>query len=115
MACAIAKNNGRAVARVGEIAESPDYSWKMKRRARDRGEAISYYEKGAALGNREAAAGFLRIALDPNYCSFCEDQGDLKFDRTKREAAGLLDKESGALSKLGRASDRESVCRDGYT
>src|SRR3546814_16716755 len=93
-ALAMAQNNGLAFARVGEIAESPDYSWKMKRRSRDRGEAISYYEKGAALGNREAAAGFLRIALDPNYCSFCEDQGDLKFDRTK----------------IGRASCRERVC-----
>src|SRR3546814_15782508 len=84
-ALAMAQNNGLAFARVGEIVESPDYSWKMNRRSRDRGEAISYYEKGAALGNREAAAGFLRMALDPNYCSFCEDQDDLNFDRTRQE------------------------------
>src|SRR3546814_5453237 len=74
-------------------------------------EAISYYEKGAALGNREAAAGFLRIALDPNYCSFCEDQGDLKFDRTKREAAGLLDKESGELSMAYRMEKTEVLAK----
>lgn len=110
-ALAMAQNNGLAFARVGEIAESPDYSWKMKRRSRDRGEAISYYEKGAALGNREAAAGFLRIALDPNYCSFCEDQGELKFDRTKREAAGLLDKESGELSIAYRTEKTEVLAK----
>lgn len=94
---AMEQNEGLAFARVGEIAELPDDSWKMFR-ARDRGEALSYYEKGAALRNREAVVGYLRIALDPNYCSFCEDKGELKFDFPKLKAAGLFDKGPGEVS-----------------
>lgn len=97
-ALAMAQNNGLAFARVGEIAESLDYSWKMKRGSRDRSEALSYYEKGAALGNREAVAGYLRIALDPDFCSFCEDKGELKYDFEKLKASKLFDKGPGEHS-----------------
>lgn len=107
---AMEQNEGLAFARVGEIAESPDDSWKMFR-ARDRGEALSYYEKGAALGNRDAVAGYLRIALDPHYCSFCEDQGELKYDFEKLKATALFDKGPGEHSIAYRTEKTEALTR----
>lgn len=107
---AMEQDNGLAFARVGAIAESPDHSWKMFR-ARDRGEALSYYEKGAALRDREAVAGYLRIALDPNYCSFCEDQGELKFDFEKLKPAGLFDKGPGETSIAYRTEKTEVLTK----
>ncbi|MDZ3830798.1 MAG: tetratricopeptide repeat protein [Sphingopyxis sp.] len=107
---AMAQNNGLAFARLGEIAELPNLSWKMKR-SRNRSEAIAHYEKGAALGNREAIAGLLRIAIDPSYCSVCEDKGELKFDYKKLVAAGLGDQDRGAQSLAYRKEKSEVLAR----
>lgn len=89
-AMAMAQNHGPAFAKVGSLAESPDESYTLKGGARDLGEAIGYYEKGAELGDRDAIAGYVRIALNPNFCSFCEDKASLTFDRDKMLASGIL-------------------------
>ncbi|WP_086608579.1 tetratricopeptide repeat protein [Erythrobacter donghaensis] len=89
-AMAMAQNHGPAFARVGSLAESPDDSYTLKGGARELGEAFGYYEKGAELGDRDAIAGYVRIALNPNFCTFCEDKGSLTFDREKVLAAGLM-------------------------
>lgn len=87
-ALAMAQDHGPAFARVGEFAESVDY-FSTLGRTRDRNEALTYFEKGAELGDRDAVAGYARIALDPVHCSFCEDNGEFRYDRKKVEAAGL--------------------------
>ncbi|WP_181443507.1 tetratricopeptide repeat protein [Porphyrobacter sp. YT40] len=88
-AMAMAQNHGPAFARVGALAESPEDSYTLKSTSRDLGEAFTYYEKGAELGDRDAIAGYLRLALNPVFCTFCEDKKDLKFDRDKMRAAGI--------------------------
>ena len=89
-AMAMAQKHGPAFARVGSLAESPDDFYTLKRTSRDLGEAFGFYEQGAELGDRDAIAGYVRIALNPNFCSFCEDKASLTFDRDKMLASGIM-------------------------
>lgn len=97
-AMAMAQNHGPAFARVGSLAESVDESYTLKNTSRDLAEAFTYYEKGADLGDRDAIAGYVRLALDPNFCTFCEDKGRLRFDQSKMRAAGIkFENDTGAV------------------
>lgn len=101
-ATAMGQNSGAAFARIGELAESPDYSYALKRGSRDLGEAFSYYEKGAELGDRDAIAGYLRIASNPNFCSFCDDGNEVKYNRKKLVEAGVIAADEGYGNYIDR-------------
>ncbi|WP_083440017.1 tetratricopeptide repeat protein [Altererythrobacter epoxidivorans] len=101
-AMAMEQGDGTAFLRVGEIAESPDYYTKM-RRERDRSEALSYFEQGAELGNRDALAGYLRIVLDPAHCSFCVDRGEYEVDFKRTDRWKIAD---------GKGEERAAAYRE---
>lgn len=116
-AMAMAQNHGPAFARIGELAESVKYSAAMGRSTRDLDEAFTYYEKGAELGDREAIAGYVRIALRPSFCSFCEDKDKLSFDWEKQKANGVFGTKEGyeneyeSIRGTYRAEKRASIAK----
>ncbi len=116
-AMAMEQKHGPAFARIGALAESTEYSYALKRSPRDLDEAFSYYEKGAELRDREAIAGYVRIALDPAFCSFCENKGELSFDFAKMKANGVLgtkegyENENDSIRGTYRAEKRASIVK----
>lgn len=116
-AMAMAQNHGPAFARIGELAESVKYNAALGRSTRDLDEAFGYYEKGAELGDRDAIAGYVRIALRPNFCSFCEDKDKLSFDWEKQNAKGVFGTKQGyeneyeSIRGTYRAEKRASIAK----
>jgi TPR repeat protein len=116
-AMAMAQNHGPAFARIGALAEFVKHSSAMGRSTRDLGEAFINYGKGAELGDREAIAGYVRIALNPNFCSFCEDKGKVSFDLGKMKANGVLGTKEGyeneyeSIRGTYRAEKRASIAK----
>ena len=102
-AMATAQNHGPAFARIGALAESVEYSAAMGRSTRDLDEAFGYYEKGAELRDKDAAAGYLRLAAKPEYCSFCDDASTLRYDTKKLIAAGIMTANESPSTYLAKA------------
>ncbi len=104
-AMAMGQEHGPAFARVGLLAESVEYGM------RDLDQAMEYYELGAELGDREAIAGYTRIAFNPAYCRFCEDGGEYKTDLKKVIAAGLGSLKRTELDKVYQEEKRAMVAK----
>lgn len=107
-AMAMGQDHGPAFARFGKLNEVSTGSGDNYT-ARDLGKAMAFYERGAALRDRESIAGYMRVAFNTKYCSFCRDRGDLGFDVEKTVAAGLGKKNRGELKSIYRDEKRASI------
>lgn len=104
-AMAMGQKYAPAFARVGLLAESVEYGM------RDLDESLDYYRQGAEAGDRDAVAGYVRLAFNPSFCSFCEDGGDLKTDYQKLIKLNHGNMKRPEIFALYRAEKRDMIAK----